>query len=109
MVRLGNGQFFMDCETLNAISCISYYCYQTHGGKCKDSSVEELAPSIGSRVFIGNGAKIIGDVKVGDDVFIAHGSVVVKDIPAGSVVVGNPSRVISQRGAEYVSKYLHWK
>ena len=34
---------------------------------------------------------------------------VVKDIPTGSVVVGNPSRVISQRGAEYVSKYLRWK
>ena len=67
------------------------------------------APSIGSRGFIGNGAKIIGDIKVEDDVFIAPGSVVVKNIPTGSVVVGNPSRVISQRGAEYVSKYLHWK
>lgn len=65
------------------------------------------SPKIGSRVFIGNGAKIIGDVKVGDNVFIAPGSVVVKDIPAGSVVVGNPARVISQRGEEYVSKYLH--
>lgn len=61
-----------------------------------------------SRVFIGNGAKIIGNVIVGDDVFIAPGSIVVKDIPQGSVVVGNPARVISQRGAEYVRKYLHW-
>ena len=66
------------------------------------------SPTIGSRVFIGNGAKIIGNVIVGDDVFIAPGSIVVKDIPQGSVVVGNPARVISQRGAEYVKKYLHW-
>lgn len=66
------------------------------------------SPTIGSRVFIGNGAKIIGNVKVGDDVFIAPGSIVVKDIPQGSVVVGNPARVISQRGEEYVKKYLHW-
>lgn len=66
------------------------------------------SPIVGSRVFIGNGAKIIGDVKVGDDVFIAPGSIVIRDIPTGSVVAGNPAKVINSKGAEYVRKYLHW-
>lgn len=63
-------------------------------------------PTIGSRVFIGNGAKIIGRISIGDDVFIAPGSIVVKDIPSGSVVVGNPSKIINSKGAEYVRQYL---
>lgn len=63
-------------------------------------------PTIGSRVFIGNGAKIIGKIYIGDDVFIAPGTVVVKDIPSGSVIVGNPARIINNKGAEYVRQYL---
>lgn len=63
-------------------------------------------PTIGSRVFIGNGAKIIGRITIGDDVFIAPGTIVVKDIPSGSVIVGNPARIISNNGAEYVRQYL---
>ena len=63
-------------------------------------------PTIGSRVFIGNGAKIIGKISIGDDVFIAPGTVVVKDIPSGSVIVGNPARIINNKGAEYVGQYL---
>lgn len=57
-------------------------------------------------MFIGNGAKIIGKIYIGDDVFIAPGTVVVKDIPSGSVIVGNPARIINNKGAEYVRQYL---
>lgn len=63
-------------------------------------------PTIGSRVFIGNGAKIVGKINVGDDVFIAPGTIVVKDIPSGSVIVGNPARIINNNGAKYVRQYL---
>lgn len=66
----------------------------------------EGAPIIGNRVFIGHGTKIVGHISVGDDVFIAPGTVVVRDIPTGCVVVGNPARIISNKGSEYVRKYL---
>ncbi|WP_404386734.1 serine O-acetyltransferase EpsC [Knoellia locipacati] len=50
-------------------------------------------PTVGSRVTIGAGARILGPVEVGDDVQIGANSVVVKDIPAGAIATGIPARV----------------
>ena len=52
------------------------------------------AATIGDNVFIGAGAKIIGDVKIGDNVKIGANAVVVKDIPENSTAVGMPARII---------------
>lgn len=46
------------------------------------------APTIGNRVYIGAGAKLLGPVKIGDDAIIGANSVVTKDVPAGAKVVG---------------------
>ena len=46
------------------------------------------APQIGSRVYIGAGAKIIGNITIGDDVRIGANAVVTKNVPAGMTVVG---------------------
>ena len=46
------------------------------------------APQIGNRVYIGAGAKVIGDIVIGDDVRIGANAVVTKDVPAGMTVVG---------------------
>ncbi len=45
-------------------------------------------------VFIGLGTIIMPGVKIGENSVIAAGSVVTKDVPPGSVVGGNPARVI---------------
>ena len=50
-------------------------------------------PTIGNRVLIGAGAKVIGDITVGDDAKIGANALVVKDVAAGAVVVGIPSNV----------------
>ncbi len=49
-------------------------------------------PTVGNRVVIGAGAKVLGPIVVGDDVKIGANAVVVKDVPAGSVSVGVPAR-----------------
>lgn len=49
-------------------------------------------PTLGDRVVVGAGAKILGPVWVGDDVQVGANAVVVKDVPAGSVAVGVPAR-----------------
>ncbi len=49
-------------------------------------------PTIGDRVLIGAGAKVIGNIHVGDDAKIGANALVVKDVPAGGVVVGIPSQ-----------------
>ena len=53
-------------------------------------------PVIGNNVYIGAGAKIIGDVKVGDNCRIGANACVVKDVPPNSVVIGNPMKVIDK-------------
>lgn len=49
---------------------------------------------IGNDVCIGGWVKIMPGVKVGDNAIIAGGSVVTKDVQAGTVVGGNPAKVI---------------
>lgn len=50
-------------------------------------------PSIGNRVMIGAGAKILGDITVGDDARIGANAVVVKNVPAHGIAVGVPARL----------------
>ncbi len=43
-------------------------------------------PTVGDRVFIGAGAKLIGGISIGDDVLIGVNTVVTRDVPSGSKV-----------------------
>lgn len=54
------------------------------------------APTIGNRVDIGTGAKILGPITIGDDVAIGANAVVVKDVPSNSIAVGVPARIIAR-------------
>lgn len=53
-------------------------------------------PTIGDRVVIGAGAKVLGAITVGDDSRIGANAVVVKSVPPNSVVVGVPGQVIAR-------------
>jgi serine O-acetyltransferase len=55
------------------------------------------SPLLGSDVFIGAGAKIIGGVCIGDGARIGANAVVVDDIPPHATAVGIPARVVRQR------------
>lgn len=48
-------------------------------------------PSIGSRVTIGAGAKILGPISIGDGSAVGANAVVVKDAPADSIITGVPA------------------
>ncbi|HEX3698270.1 MAG TPA: transferase [Polyangia bacterium] len=54
----------------------------------------DRSPIIGSRVEIGPGACIVGDISIGDDAFIGPNTVVAQDVPAGAMVLGNPARLV---------------
>jgi serine O-acetyltransferase len=53
------------------------------------------SPTLGSDIFIGAGAKIIGNVKLGDGCRVGANAVVVDDVPPNCTVVGIPARVVS--------------
>jgi len=56
-------------------------------------------PTIGDRVYIAAGAKILGPVAVGSDVAVGANAVVVKDVPDGVTVGGVPAKIISRKGS----------
>ena len=49
---------------------------------------------VGKNCFIGAQAIIMPGVRVGDECIVGSGAVVTKDVPSGSIVVGNPARII---------------
>ena len=63
-------------------------------------------PSVGSDVFIGTGATLLGDITIGDHVIIAAGSVVVKDVPPCSLVAGNPARVAKSIAPDEIRRMI---
>ena len=65
-----------------------------HGTTLGGTSLEKgkRHPTVGSRVVIGSGAKVLGNINIGDDVQIGANAVVVKDVPQGNVAVGIPAR-----------------
>jgi serine O-acetyltransferase len=50
-------------------------------------------PTVGDRVTIGSGARVLGDVTLGDDSQVGANSVVTRDVPAGAVAVGIPAQI----------------
>lgn len=64
------------------------------------------APTIGDNVYIGAGAKIIGNITIGNNCRIGANCVVVKDLPPNSTAVLGDIRVIvskEQRNNDFVS------
>ena len=50
-------------------------------------------PTVGDRVTVGAGAKVLGAITIGDDASIGANAVVVKDVPPGGIAVGVPATV----------------
>ncbi len=98
--RLGPGLFIDHAtgvvigETTEIGRDVTLYQGVTLGG----TSLERVKrhPTIGDRVTIGAGAKVLGPVTVGDDSRIGANAVVVKPVPPNSVVVGVPGQVIAR-------------
>lgn len=57
-------------------------------------------PTLGDRVVVGAGAKVLGPIEIGDDARIGSNAVVIKPVPAGRTVVGIPGRVVETNLSE---------
>ena len=81
-------------ETAEVGDNVTIYHGVTLGGTGTDTGKRH--PTIGDRVIVGAGAKILGPIKIGDDSRIGANAVVVKEVPSSSVVVGVPGQIISR-------------
>ncbi len=68
----------------------------TLGGTGKERGKRH--PTIGNRVVVGTGAKVLGNITLGNNVKVGAGSVVVHSVPDDSTVVGIPGRIVKTRG-----------
>jgi acetyltransferase-like isoleucine patch superfamily enzyme len=59
-----------------------------------EQQVETAPVIIGNKVWIGMNATILKGVAIGDGAVIAAEAVVTKDVPPGSLVGGNPAKII---------------
>lgn len=70
---------------------------------------EKRHPTIGDRVTIGAGAKILGPLTIGDNSKVGANSVVIRDVPPNSTVVGIPGSVVPGEVFPYYSGLEHNK
>jgi acetyltransferase-like isoleucine patch superfamily enzyme len=66
--------------------------YQRHGLR-----IDHIGPIIiEDDVFVGQGAMLLGGTTIGEGSIVGAGAVVRQKIPAGSVVAGNPAKVVAR-------------
>lgn len=80
----------------------------TIGSVSTIGSKHQGAPTIGNNVYIGCGAKIIGNVHVGDNVRIGANTVVTRDVPANSIV-HTLGTVIENKDELMDNRYIYYK
>ena len=62
-------------------------------------------PTLGARVVIGAGAKVLGGFTVGEGANVGSNAVVVKEVPAGATVVGIPGRLVEKASAQQAARF----
>jgi serine O-acetyltransferase len=68
----------------------------TLGGTGKEKGKRH--PTVGNRVTLGAGAKVLGNLLIGDNCRIGAGAVILRDVPQNSTVVGVPGHVVYTNG-----------
>ena len=70
----------------------------------RDRLIKEDAVAIDDDAWIGAGAILLPGVRIGLGAIVGAGSVVTRSVPPGSIVAGNPARIVRQLGeAEGIS------
>lgn len=72
--------------------CIIFHGVTLGGMKFEDV---KRHPTIGNRVVIGTGAKVLGAITIGDGARVGANAVVTESVPANVTVVGIPAKIKS--------------
>ncbi|ACU54261.1 serine O-acetyltransferase [Acidimicrobium ferrooxidans DSM 10331] len=96
--RIGAGLFIDHAtgvvigETAEVGEDVTLYHGVTLGGRSLEHGKRH--PTLGDRVVVGAGAKILGPVEIGHDTHVGANAVVLESMPSHAVVVGAPARVV---------------
>ncbi len=64
----------------------------------KNVGKNKSCPKIGNGVWLGPGARVIGDITIGNNVVIGANSVVNKSFPSNVTIAGVPAKIINKKG-----------
>ena len=81
-------------ETTEIGADVTIYQGVTLGGTALEAGKRH--PTVGDRVTLGAGTKVLGPLSIGSGSRIGANAVVVRDVPPDSVVVGVPGQVIAR-------------
>ena len=85
---------------INGNAHVGEFCRIQEGVPIGSTDGSKKAPQIGSCVYIGSGAKIIGDISIAAHSQIAAGAVVIKDILDVGTYGGVPAKRISDKSSK---------
>ena len=88
-VMVGHGVMF--------INDLDPWAVNPDGSLQSEEDWECTATYIKNRASIGSNATILCGVTIGAGALVGAGAVVTKDVPPGTIVVGNPARVLKKR------------
>ncbi len=97
---IGNGLFIDHGSgvVIGETAVVGDNCTMFHGVTLGGTGKEKgkRHPTIGNNVFIGSGAKILGNIVIGDNVKVGANAVVLKNVEKNATVVGIPAAVVKK-------------
>ena len=94
-VFIDHGMAVVIGETAEVGDDCTLYHGVTLGGVSWESGKRH--PTLGSRVVVGAGAKILGPITVGDNARVGSNSVVIRDVEADATVIGIPAHPVRDK------------
>jgi acetyltransferase-like isoleucine patch superfamily enzyme len=65
------------------------------GGKLQTEADWTVEPTLVQKgASIGSGSTVLAKVTIGENAIVGAGSVVTKDVPPGTIVAGNPAKIL---------------
>lgn len=87
-------------ETAVVGNDVTLYQGVTLGGTGKEKGKRH--PTLGNRISVGSGAKLLGNITIGDNCRVGAGSVVLRSVPPNSTIVGVPGHIVLRDGKRVV-------
>jgi serine O-acetyltransferase len=92
--QIGNGVMFDHATgiVIGSTAIVGSDVYMLHGvtlgATGKPTGGKKRHPTIGSRVVLGAGSTVLGDISVGDGCTVGAAAIVTRDVPDGATVIG---------------------
>ena len=102
---IDHGEGIVIGETTIIGDDVLLYQQVTLGGTGKEKGKRH--PTLGNKVIVGAGAKVLGNITIGDNCRVGAGSVVIQNVPEHSTVVGVPARIVHRTIIDEHGNLMH--